>query len=302
MPSPRISTTRKPRRAFTLIELLVVIAVIGVLVSLILPAVQQAREAARRTQCKNNLRQLALAMLNYESAAQIFPMAEVHGNDPRGYGPHCWWDGSIGCWENLIFPYIEQTALYDKLNFTANPQYLDIGNLEVLRASVPTTQCPSNPNQDFTNAWNNNPLNVCRTLHYYAVAGSDEDSTTPHSDDTATYWHCNAHDGMFFNDSATRRQMIRDGASQTAMLAEVWGYGTAKNPPESRGMALHAVAYFDWPPNSNHFDPWKSGSFHAGGAHVATADGSIRFLINSIDLSIMRALGTIKGSEVVGEF
>lgn len=302
MPFQRKSRRGRPRRAFTLIELLVVIAVIAILVSLIMPAVQQAREAARRTQCKNNLRQLALAMLNYESAAQIFPMGEVHGNDPRGLGPHCWWEGSIGCWENLIFPYLEQTALYDMLNFTVNPQYMDLGNLQVLRTSVPMTQCPSNPNQEFTNAWGGNQLDICRTLHYYAVAGSSELSDIPHPDGTVTYGHCNANDGMFFNDSATRRQMVRDGASQTAMLGEVWGQAGVGSPPEARGMALHAEVYFDWSPNSNHADPFKAGSFHTGGAHVGMADGSVRFLINGIDLSIMRALGTIYGSEPIGDF
>ena len=306
MPSQRISTNANPRPAFTLIELLVALAVIGILMALILPAVQQSREAARRVQCQNNLKQLALAMLNYESAAQIFPMGEVHGIDPRGWGPHCWWEGSIGCWENLIFPYFEQTALYDMLNFTVNPQYLDINNLEVLRASVPMTQCPSNPNTEFTNAWGGNPLDVCRTLHYYAVAGSTEFSNLFHPDGTETYGHCNANDGMFFNDSATRGQMIRDGMSQTAMLGEVWGQAGVSNPPssppEARGMALHAEVYFDWPPNSNHLDPWKLGSFHPGGAHIAMADGSVRFLSNFIDLSTVRALATIRGGEVVGEF
>lgn len=289
-------------RAFTLIELLVVIAVISILVALILPAVQSSREAARRVQCRNNLHQFALAMTNYVDAHLVYPPGEVHGNDPRGWGPHCWWDGAIGCWENLIFPYIERSDAYNLLNFEVRPQFLDAGNIEVLQLSIPVTACPSNPNNGFTNPWEGNPLNACRNLHYYAVAGSNEFSTRTFPGSIETYGHCNANDGMFFNDSSTRIGQVRDGLSNTAMLCEVWGQAGFGNPPEARGMALHAEVYFDWTPNSNRLDPWKPNSFHPGGVHIALADGSVRFVGNSINLSLMRALATINGREVIGEF
>ncbi|HLJ10182.1 MAG TPA: DUF1559 domain-containing protein [Planctomycetaceae bacterium] len=289
-------------RGFTLIELLVAIAVIGILVALILPAVQQAREAARRTQCRSNLHQLSLAMLNYEALHQIFPPGEVHGIDPRGWGPHCWWDGSIGCWENLLFPQIEMGPAYSLLNFEVHPQYVDAGNIQVLLLNVPLTHCPSNSFTEFTNPWEQNSLNVARTLHYYAVAGSTEFSNLQHPDGTEIYGHCNANDGMFFNDSATRRAQLLDGASQTAMLCEVWGQAAVGDPPEARGMHLHAEVYFDWTPNSNFQDPWKPNSFHAGGVHFALADGSVRFLGNSVNLGVMTGLSTIRGEEILGEY
>jgi prepilin-type N-terminal cleavage/methylation domain-containing protein/prepilin-type processing-associated H-X9-DG protein len=289
-------------RGFTLIELLVVIAVISILVSLLLPAVQNAREAARRTQCRNNLHQLALAMTNYAETHQSYPPGEVHGVDPRGWGPHCWWDGAIGCWENLILDQLERPDVHDLLNFEVRPQYLDAGNIQALHIEIPVTHCPSNPLNGLTNPWENNPLNECQALHYYAVAGSNEFSQQTFPGSIETYGHCNANDGMFFNDSSTRTSQVRDGLSNTAMLCEVWGQADIGNPPEGRGMALHAEVYFDWTPNSNRLDPWKANSFHPGGVHVAMADGSVRFVGNSINLATMKALATIGGREVLGEF
>lgn len=291
--------SRRGTRGFTLIELLVVISVIGVLMALLLPAVQQAREAARRTQCRNNLHQLALALLNYEQSHRIFPPGEIHGDHPGAWAKHCDWDGAIGIWENLILPYMDQAPSYNLLNFTVWPQYLDVGNIEVLLRPVPGTQCPSNPFDQYTNNWNGFPLNKARTLHYFAVAGSNEFSTIPHPDGTLTYGHCNANDGIFWNDSATTVSRVSDGLSQTAMLSEVWGQS---DTGDSRGMHLHAFVYFDWTPNSSRATPWISSSFHPGGAHIALADGSVRFVGNSINLQIMKGLSTVSGREVLGDY
>ena len=295
------------RRGFTLVELLVVIAIIGVLVALLLPAVQSARESARRTQCKNNLKQLILGMHNYEAANATFPPGEIHGGSYNpGYtssstGNHCEWDGQIGIWNNLIFPFIEQEAAYNKLDFSKRKQQTSTNNQEVMKMYFSTFLCPSDVYTGLTVNWGSGD-NRCRIVHYYAVAGSNEGSSLPHPDGTVNYGHCNAHDGMFFNDSRTTIGKITDGLSNTFALGESWGRSTKNHAAtdSSRGMNLHTIVYLDWTPNSNRSNPWKVNSFHNVGAHMAKADGSVHFVRNKISLATFKALATIQGGENLG--
>ncbi len=149
-------------RGFTLVELLVVITIIGILIALLLPAVQSAREAARRMQCGNNLKQIALGLMSYESAHGVFPPAEIHGGSwNAGYVPyppgssseHCDWNGQIGIWMNLIFPYIEQQAAYDMLDFEIRPQYASENNRKVMQMEFSLFFCPSDPYRGLTVGW-----------------------------------------------------------------------------------------------------------------------------------------------------
>jgi prepilin-type N-terminal cleavage/methylation domain-containing protein/prepilin-type processing-associated H-X9-DG protein len=315
------ATVRILRTAFTLVELLVVIAIIGILVALLLPAVQSAREAARRLECQNHYKQLGLAILNYETAHKIFPPGEIHGGSWNvassgisaysGWGGqnHCEWDGQIGCWMNLIFPQLEQQAAYDKLDFRARKQMSVPANVEVMHMVFPMFLCPSDPYKGLTTEWSSN--NKARIIHVYGVAGSLENSSAPHDDGTVSYSHCNKHDGTFFNDSSTTMQAIRDGASNTAILCETWGRSWPNHvaetpvPPgfpaseSSRGMNLHAVVYLDWTPNSNHMNPWKPNGFHPGGVNTCFGDGSVHFIPDTIDLTIWKGLATIAGREVI---
>jgi prepilin-type N-terminal cleavage/methylation domain-containing protein len=296
------------RNGFTLVELLVVIAIIAILVGLLLPAVQSAREAARRIQCSNHYKNIGLALLTYENANGKFPPGEVHGGTYNsGYSPstssgtnrnHCEWDGQAGMWSNLIFPHIEQQAAYDKLDFEARKQYTP-ANQEIFRLKFDFLLCPSDPYQGMTTNWGSGNARIC---HVYAVAGSIEGSNKPHPDGALTYSHCNAYDGMFFNDSDTTMAAIKDGSSQTAMICESWGRTSPNHDmsgESSRGMNLHSVVYLDWTPNSNQSNPWKANSFHPGGVFMCFADGSVHFIGDTIDLNNFKALATIAGKEIV---
>ena len=304
-----MKNNHRKTQGFTLIELLVVIAIIGILVGLLLPAVQQAREASRRVACTNKLKQISLGVIQYESALGHFPTGEQHGtgnekdynhyvssNYPNagGHG-HCQWDGQIGAWCNLIFPFIDENVAYQKLNFDIYPQYADAGNLEVLKTHFPIFSCPSDPYVGLSSKWGNSALNQCYVMNYFGVAGTTEFSNMPHRDGTLTYCHCNAYDGMFYNDSKIRHAQIRDGLSHTAMLCETWGRRTIdhNSTDSSRGMALHNVVYFDNTPNSNKSNAWQPNSFHPGGVMVANADGSISFINDDVEQTVFSASASL---------
>lgn len=315
-----MSVNPNKTHGFTLVELLVVIAIIGILIALLLPAVQAAREAARRLQCANHLKQMAVAMNNYESASGYYPPGEIHGG--KGYVPasyagtmnHCSWIGQVGIWINAIFPQMEQQVDFDQLDFEARPQYkstdpaIDI-NLAISQKKYNFLLCPSDPYTGMTSLFGG-----CRAriIHYYAVSGIVElTSEFRHADGTVTTVgndsrHCNAHDGIFYNDSATRVRDITDGLTSTALLAETWGRDVqlpsddvGDQTIESRGMNLHAYVYFEYTPNSDNTRPWRSNSFHPGGAHVAFCGGSVQFVSDLVDADVFAALASINGGEIV---
>ncbi|HVW02603.1 MAG TPA: DUF1559 domain-containing protein [Planctomycetaceae bacterium] len=200
------------RRAFTLIELLVVIAIIAVLIALLLPAVQQAREAARRTQCKNNLKQLGLALHNYHSSLNMFPPNLVPGSN---------FNYSAGNWGVLAYlnPYLDQSNVYNLMNLTA-PTYAstapyniaDPNNAVAVGITVPMFLCPSDRGQPV--ALNAYGVNQLGPTNYAACQGSGLNSQggAPGSPYNA--------DGVFFANSGISFGGITDGSSNTVAMAE----------------------------------------------------------------------------------
>lgn len=312
--------TRRP--GFTLIELLVVIAIIAVLIALLLPAVQQAREAARRTQCKNTLKQLALAAMNYESTYKVFPGGSYSAT---GAANNC--GGTANYWstypENFscfvrMLPYMDQGALYNNVNFNRCSSSLE--NLPICGVDIPGMKCPSDVNNSavpfptsrsssgLTLGWS---FNEAPALFPGSVAGYSQAFTSYAGNaGTFTFGFSNLmnskvrdqHDGVIFNDSAVPIAGITDGTSNTFLFGEhsknqliildpayaisdnSWQSGRwydtmfATLYPINLGYGNHTSIA-----NSGYYDPTTASSMHAGGAHFAFCDGSVKFISDNID-------------------
>jgi prepilin-type N-terminal cleavage/methylation domain-containing protein len=312
------------RRAFTLIELLVVIAIIAILIALLLPAVQQAREAARRTQCRNNLKQFGLAFHNYHDNFTAFPNGSHPTPDYLGGGYH------MG-WAPKLFPYIDQATRFNGMQqFAANP-ISELGPWRLATAPhngadpiwgpVPGFDCTSsalgNRSPDIVVAAA--PHNASHgALHYRACSGRVEDVVNPADGVAYAY----ATSGLIFPHSKVRMADIVDGTSNTILLGESsssqgWtpalkaGWGGIQ--PWTWGMYWYSTTrrltidskHITFPINfkgsfGNNTTPYTS--FHVGGAHFLLADGSCRFFSENMDLATLKALSTRAGNEVIGEF
>ncbi|WP_010586129.1 DUF1559 family PulG-like putative transporter [Schlesneria paludicola] len=312
----------KVRRGFTLIELLVVIAIIAVLIALLLPAVQQAREAARRTQCKNALKQIGLAFHNYLDANLCFPpgyISKVPQNQNNG-------EKSLWSWGALILPYIDQGNLYNTLQ--PGPQLLEaqlVANPQACKTPLTVFRCasdtgpPLNTYQDSQTAdtsttagYNyrsdvpdtNGTNQTIATSNYVGVGGSGT-STTPLVDPTI-YGKAL---GMMAQNSKISDRDIVDGMSNTLMVGErAWQYKSfvvgaatvlgfsatvdAQNTNGSvkigqlnaLGIGYNGLNHFNVPP-TNH-DRRGFSSNHVGGVHFVMADGSVRFISENIDYQV----------------
>jgi len=307
-------------RGFTLIELLVVIAIIAVLIALLLPAVQQAREAARRTQCKNNLKQLGLAIHNYHDVHGFFPMnswGQATGDWGIDRGTHM-----VG-----LLPYIDQAPLFNGINFSAGGS---IGNQtiggQLLRLTpMPAFLCPSDTVAPTMGGWSqSNYAGSMGTQNITNGEGCDTyfpqtggSTTLPNLPDHGNSADPQQVSGIFGRlGPAIRLRDVTDGTSTTVAMGEFrpqcfdhqsgWVHFNAlwitTTPPINAPTCPEHVdgSCRRKPRNWNEAPGFKSR--HVGGAHVVLADGSVRFLSENLDLRTLHHLGARADNQVLGEF
>ncbi|HEY4263395.1 MAG TPA: DUF1559 domain-containing protein [Schlesneria sp.] len=313
---------RGPRSAFTLIELLVVIAIIAVLIALLLPAVQQAREAARRSQCKNNLKQLGLAMHNYEGSFRCFPMADVNGA-VNPVSAHA-----------RILPYMDQASLYAMVDF--NVGYDHANNATARAVELPVFRCPSDPNR-LTQALggrNNYYWNNGTTVQMYASGGAGQPPPNGIIYHNNLVRFADVTDGLS-NTGGMAEKLVGDGSQAMATLkVDTFQPGTYPNTadeamaqcnaadPNDLGKQGYSNVGVPWlqqyhstnqynhilPPNGRScmFPPGRiattSNSEHVGGSHLLLCDGSVRFVSENLSVLTWRGLGSRNGGEVIGEY
>lgn len=315
-------------RGFTLVELLVVIAIIGVLVSLLLPAVQAAREAARRSQCVNSERQLALAVLNFESAKNRFPVCYggfAFTGPARSQIPARRDEEHGGGWILEVLPQMEQGPLYDRFEavgafegFFGDGQGIKANAVhELLSTELKILQCPSDPS---VIGLSNNQAQLTRIevsrLSYKGNAGNPiyfQRTTNlladfPHNQDTDTYrgYSGAPSPGVFYYASylsPTELKTITDGTSLTMMLgedvAEENNHGAtfyANCNYSSTVMPLNTFG--DEPGDLPWYESSGFRSLHPGGANFAWCDGSVSFISEGIDHNLYQALSTRDSGEV----
>ena len=279
--------------AFTLIELLVVIAIIAVLIALLFPAVQAAREAARRVQCVNNLKQLGLALHNYHDAMLVLPPGLHRGEPVQG-----WRDRHVAgwSWASMILPQLDQAPLYASINFSLPVQAP--ANTTGVQTSVSGFLCPSDqfqgPTFPVTDGFGNTVATVAPSS--YAASYGDDASDTAFGFDNLGNGR-----GLFFRNSSIRIAAITDGTSQTVMLEErAWGNAEGTwtgaipggyilrgpfNPCPGSADATYlapclVLAHCHMINTNADTDSGldDSSSFHPGGANMLFADGSVHFL------------------------
>lgn len=313
------------RKGFTLVELLVVIAIIGVLVGLLLPAVQAAREAARRMECSNNLKQWGLAMHNHHSTFNKFPLASQNVRR-RTYVVALW-------------PYMEQLALYGQYDLTKDffvaPNNVPSTTSGLISQPVKVYYCPSDPNASGAGRYWMGDVNFRTRLNYVVNMGRWPEGTSVSENERQGLFRSHNTSTNVPSPGAYGFRDIADGSSNTLMMAEILlpaldGSGGAANR-DSRGDAFNNSGDGRWAfhstlsPNSSSPDrnndcgtnvnlpaqnlpcitatgtltvAVAARSRHTGGVQALLADGSVQFYSQSIDLATWRALSTIRNGEV----
>ncbi len=292
-----------PRRGFTLIELLVVIAIIGILVALLLPAVQAAREAARRMSCYNNLKQVGLALHTYHDLHRSLPQGWM-GFEPGTQIPNPEGEPGWG-WAAKLLPFLEQQNVSQNMIQDWLP-ITDPVHAPVRQHYLPAFRCPSDAGPtEWTLMQQSNPSVVLARLsvaNYVGVHGTVE---LEDCEGLGPGVICKS-DGVFHHLSSIRFADVTDGLSNTIVVGE---RASRKGNSTWLGMILggeesmaRILGITDHPPNAagGHLDDFSSE--HPAGTNFVLGDGSVRLVTETIDLNVYRALATRSGGEVVGDF
>lgn len=318
------------RRAFTIVELLVVITIVGLLVTLLLPAVQAARESARRTRCVNNMKQIGLALLNYADInSQLFPSGYISSNGNGGYDPQSGDWGPGWSWLALSLPMMEQAAIANSIDYRLPCWHP--ANLAVTQTPISTFLCPTATNPGGTVTVvdvNHNTLAVLGRSNYVHSVGWNDLWSAP-----ATVNYDQVANGVMYRNSRITPAMVTDGLSNTVFAGERTPYlADASWPgvvPNSRhfaygpfaslgtggagvnyddggsyvgahsGPSIYEVPQVIHPPNSplGHTDEMYSQ--HPGGANILLGDGSVRFISENVRFSVWTALSSRNGGDFV---
>lgn len=318
---------QRPRRpGFTLIELLVVIAIIAVLIALLLPAVQQAREAARRSQCKNNLKQIGLAFHNYHDTFGVFHRGGPSGSiTPANAGSTSIAARKMTSWCTALLPYIDQAPLYNK--YDSDKWFFESPNDEVVSTQLEVFKCPSNPEASMKRPFES--MNFGRSDYsglYHAGLGNDafpskSAGITPNGVlQGATYVSPSNWDPETRN---VGMRDVTDGLSNTILIGEA--------PRSQFGLWAGQKNFFTQMANINarytpegatpytacDINQWTSGvnvgdlgcnygqslhSFHTGGAQICMGDGSVRFVGENISFDVIKSLVSFAGGEPTPDF
>ena len=277
----------RAKRGFTLVELLVVIAIIGILIALLLPAVQAAREAARQMQCANNLKQIGVALLMYHDTYEIFPYGTAV--DPAGPPNNGWY----WSWSARILPFLESSALHDPMDLNVRYNQTHAVNNEAMKAFVRTYICPSAPEPGWAEMTD-------------SIAGRKDAAETNYS---AVATHRDVNDARFAKDlngtgvmylaSNTRIRDVVDGTSRTLLVAEV---DLDQNDPRltwcpectacKSWVSENRVGTFYGINNGLGLEYPAPSSHHPGGAQFVFTDGHVNYIPENIDQNALIALTT----------
>jgi prepilin-type processing-associated H-X9-DG protein/prepilin-type N-terminal cleavage/methylation domain-containing protein len=326
--------------AFTLVELLVVIAIIGILIALLLPAVQAAREAARRTQCTNHMKQVGVAIHNHENSTKRLPCGML------GHLPKAAREWSAYTAQTQLLPYLEEMAIYDGIDFTN--RWLNPINQKAAKAPVAVYTCPSDDSlgkiytsqgleADTLFEWSRSNFVVCAgSSHLAPLSLNTLMSRPPEFRDDPRFEPIlikqYKSDGAFVVEVGRRLREFTDGLSNTVLGSEVLTGMDGKNDVRGiwfMGFEGGAIYQHQHTPNSSvpdfmesgsHCDPYppppempcragasessqtyfSARSRHPGGVNVLFGDGHVEFITDSVDLMAWRAIATVAGGEVAG--
>lgn len=287
------------RRGFTLVELLVVIAIIGVMVGLLLPAVQAAREAARRMACSNNLKQIGLALHNYHDTFKKLPPSSFNAN-------------KLG-WTVHILPMIEQSTLFEQFNM--NLLYNQGTNNDLGLRRVPSYLCPSvkSPLSSLANGGESINGVATVTTSYYGTMGPR--GVNPQTNVAYPFTVVGAHGGFsstgfFRQNEQTRLADVLDGLTNTFAIGEIswedrrgnrtryrtWSRGHNQNDWSASAKNISQQINADY---TTEFNNMSFGSNHPGGCHFVMGDASVQFVSQSINFGLLLSQASISGGEVV---